>query len=352
MPKKLKLKLEDRLEYKYFYDAYLRAKKNKKVKRELLLFDIDLETNLTNLIYKIKNETYHLGRYRKFTIYEPKKREILSLPYCDRIVHQWYIGEFIKPYMLKRFIKDTYACLEDRGMHKASYVVQGYMRKMKKKYKNYYVVKCDISKYFYSVDLNILFNIMKKFIADKKLLQFTEKIIYENAVSSVGIPIGNYTSQYFANIYLNELDQYIKHDLHIKYYVRYMDDFILLVPNKVIAKEVFLKIESFLTEHLKLKLNPKSRYFPSSQGVDFCGYRIFETHRLIRKRSIKKIKKKIRYWNDLAKSNSLNIHKSLLSWNSFLNHSSHANCYTLQNKLFNMIEFIDEDYIDKFIAYK
>ena len=100
MPKKLKTKLQDKLKFEYFYNAYLRARKHKKIKREILEFDIDLETNLINLMEKIKNNTYHVGQYRKFIIYEPKRREILSLPYVDRIVHQWYIGEFIKPYIM------------------------------------------------------------------------------------------------------------------------------------------------------------------------------------------------------------------------------------------------------------
>ncbi len=351
MPKKLKIKLRDKLEYKYFYEAYLRAKKHKKVKRELLIFDVDLETNLYTLIEKIKNKTYHLGTYRKFIIYEPKRREILSLPFDDRIVHQWYIGEFIKPYIMKRFIKDSYACLEGRGMHLASLNIQKYMRKMKREYGKYYVIKCDIRKYFYSIDLDILFGLMKKFIVDSELLEFTRKMIYENATSKVGIPIGNYTSQFFANIYLNELDWYIKRDLHIKYYVRYMDDFVLLVENKEKAKEIFEKIGIFLNDKLKLTLNPKSRYFPNSMGIDFCGYRVFETHRLIRKRSVKKIKRRIINWNNECHLANFDAHAVLLSWNSFLNHSSHASCYTLQNKLFNSMHFVLEHPEEKFRPY-
>ncbi len=345
MPKSIKLKLRDRLELKYFYDAYLRARRHKKIKREILIFDMDAETNLINLIESIKNNTYHLGEYRKFIVYEPKKREILSLPYIDRIVHQWYIGEFIKPYIVKRFIKDTYACLNNRGTHRASRVVQKYMRKMKIKYGNYYVIKCDISKFFYSVDLDILFSIMKRIIKDKELIDFTYKMIYENSSSKVGIPIGNYTSQYFANIYLNELDKYIKHDLKIKYYVRYMDDFILLVENKEKAKEVFTKIGDFLDKRLKLKLNPKSRYYPSKLGIDFCGFKIFEEYRLIRKRSVKKIKKNINKWNKLVLDGTLDRHKRLIQWNAFLNHSSHGNSFHLQNKLYESI--IDNRGLDK-----
>ncbi len=348
MPKKLKTKLQDKLKFEYFYNAYLRARKHKKIKREILEFDIDLETNLINLMEKIKNNTYYVGQYRKFIIYEPKRREILSLPYVDRIVHQWYIGEFIKPYIMKRFIKDTYACLDKRGIHKASNVVQKYMRIMKKKYNNYYIIKCDISKYFYSINLDILFELMSSFIEDKELLEFTRKMIYERATSNIGIPIGNYTSQYFANIYLNELDKFVKHKLHIKYYARYMDDFILLVENKMKAKEVFEKIKVFLDERLNLKLNPKSRYYFSSMGLDFCGYRIFETYKLIRKRSVRKIRKKISKWNYRYENNSLNYHKVLVCWNSFLNHASHANCFNLCNRLYEKMMFTKEINLNRY----
>ena len=157
----------------------------------------------------------------------------------------------------------------------------------------------------------------------------------------------NYTSQYFANIYLNELDKFVKHKLHIKYYARYMDDFILLVENKIKAKEVFEKIKIFLDERLNLKLNPKSKYYPSSMGLDFCGYRIFETYKLIRKRSVRKIRKKISKWN-YRYENSLNYHKVLVCWNSFLNHASHANYFNLCNRLYEKMMFTKEINLDRY----
>ena len=151
----------------------------------------------------------------------------------------------------------------------------------------------------------------------------------------IGIPIGNYTSQYFANIYLNELDHFVKETLRIKYYVRYMDDFVILTKDREEAKEIFLKISNFLNEFLSLELNKKSKYYPSALGVDFCGYKIFETHVLLRKRSKKDIRKKIKRWNKMK-----HLNKSVqLSWNSWLAHSSHANSYRLQQKYRSYINF-------------
>ena len=170
----------------------------------------------------IENDTFRFGKYRTFVILEPKKRIIKALPYRDRVVHQWYVEEFIKPFMLPRFIYHTYACLPGKGGHKAVDDLQIMMRKMKRKYGHYYVLKCDIKDYFHSINRDILFQIMKDKISDKKLLKFTHKIIFDESDDG-GIPIGNYTSQFFANIYLNELDHYVKEVLKIKYYVRYMD---------------------------------------------------------------------------------------------------------------------------------
>ena len=275
-----------------------------------------------NIVNSIKNNKYKIGEYHEFIVYEPKERIIKSLPFKDRIVHQWYVEEFIIPYIVPKFIKDTYACIRNRGTHKALYTTQRYMKIMKRKYQNYYILKCDIRKYFYSIDKHILYKIICKYFKDKALLDFTQKLIFDSE-EIIGIPIGNYTSQYFANIYLNELDHFVKETLRIKYYVRYMDDFVILTKDREEAKEIFLKISNFLNEFLSLELNKKSKYYPSALGVDFCGYKIFETHVLLRKRSKKDIRKKIKRWNKMK-----HLNKSVqLSWNSWLAHSSHANSY-------------------------
>jgi hypothetical protein len=299
-------------------NAHYRAVKNKRNKLEILKYEEDLETNVANLLNQLKNDEYKLGKYREFTIYEPKERIIKSLPYKDRIVQQWYVYEFIKPYIIPRFIKDTYACLDNRGTHKCVLQTQKYMKQMNKKYKTYYIIKGDIKKYFYSIDKDILFKIMHKYIKDKKLLELTKIFIYDND-SKKSIPIGNYTSQYFANIYLNELDQYIKNELNIRYYLRYMDDFCILISNKNKAKLIYTKIETFLNINLKLQMNNKSRYYPSKFGINFCGYVIHENYILLRKRCIKNLKKKSKEENF-----DINIYKG---------HLLYANCFNFINTI-------------------
>ncbi len=205
---------------------------------------------------------------------------------------------------------------------------------------DYWVLKCDVKKYFYSIDRTILFQIMKRYITDKKLLEFTKHLICDNRNDLIGIPIGNYTSQFFANIYLNELDQYIKNVLKVKYYVRYMDDFVLLLKDKATCKTLKQQIETFLAEKLHLELNHKSRYYPSAQGVNFCGYRIWPTHRLLRTRSKRKIKTKVKKWNKIWRENKLDFSIAMPSLQSWLGHASHANSYFITQKVLNQAEFV------------
>jgi len=222
MSKTIENAWEEHFTFEKFIEAHNRAKEGKKTKKEIILFEMNLESNITNLMRQIKKGTYEFGKYRTFTIYEPKERIIKSLPYQDRVIHQWYVEEFIKPYMMPRFITHTYACLPERGGHKAIDDLQKMMRIMKRNCGKYYILKCDIKGYFYNINRKILYEIMKKKISDSKLLKFTKKIIFDSK-DEKGIPIGNYTSQFFANIYLNELDHYVKEVLRVRFYVRYMD---------------------------------------------------------------------------------------------------------------------------------
>ena len=341
MPKTIRNEFDSKLTFDKLLEAHIRASKNKNNRLEVLKFNVDLESNIIDILNKLKNGTYKTGKYYSFIIREPKERLIKALPYRDRIVQQWYISEFIKPYIVPRFIKDTYACLENRGTHASINTTQKYMNKMYNKNKNYYILKCDIKKYFYSIDKDILYNIMKKYISDLKLLKLTYNFIYDDN-NIIGIPIGNYTSQFFANIYLNELDKYIKEELKVKYYVRYMDDFICLLESKEECKIVKEKISIYLKEKLHLELNTKSRYYPNRMGINFCGYRIYNSYRLLRNRSKNKIKKNIKIWNRLYRLDKLDIKKVELSFNSFKAHLIHSNCYRFINKMYNSMEFKDK----------
>lgn len=338
MPKTIKNIFYQKLTFEKMYEAYDRAKKNKTDRKEVMAFEYNLEFNLIKLINEIKNDTYYLGEYRCFKVYEPKERVIKALPFRDRVVHQWYVHEFLIPNIVPKFIYDSYACIKFKGTHRAMRRLKSFMYEARRKYGEFFVIKMDISKFFYNIDSKILFQIMTKYFKDKALLKLTSTLIFD-AYEQVGIPIGNYTSQYFANIYLNELDYFIKHDLKLKYYLRFMDDFVIIVESKEIAKDVFQKIESFVNNNLKLKLNHKSRIYPSHMGIDFCGYRMFYTHTLVRNRSKNRMKKNIKRWNKSYQNGKLDIKKAEMSLNSWEAHIKHADSYNLHNKYISKIDF-------------
>lgn len=291
---KLDAKLEDKLTIEAIYRAHCRARKGKTTRSSVVDVDLRPMIYVTHILNVLRDGIYIPSRFREFTVTDPKKRLVLALPYVDRIVHQWLIEEFIKPYYLPRFIKDSYACIPGRGSHAAVKCIQGYMRDMRQRQGKYYIVKMDISKYFYNIDRDVLFKILKRVITNQQLLDLLHTIIFSDE-ARVGIPIGNYTSQYFANIYLNELDQYCKHNLGVKYYVRYMDDFILLAPNKRKARRWYRAIQRYAEGYLHLKLNPKSCFYPSSHGLDFVGYKIMNNCLRLRQRSKRKLNNII--WN-------------------------------------------------------
>lgn len=324
---KLDAKLEDKLTIEAIYRAHCRARKGKTMRSSVVDVDLRPMIYVTHILNVLRDGIYIPSRFREFTVTDPKKRLVLALPYVDRIVHQWLIEEFIKPYYLPRFIKDSYACIPGRGSHAAVKCIQGYMRDMRQRQGKYYIVKMDISKYFYNIDRDVLFKILKRVITSPQLLDLLHTIIFSDE-ARVGIPIGNYTSQYFANIYLNELDQYCKHNLGVKYYVRYMDDFILLAPNKRKARRWYLAIQRYAEGYLHLKLNPKSCFYPSSHGLDFVGYKIMNNCLRLRQRSKRKLNNIIwNYQHDYT--TEADFVTSVAAW---LGHAGHANAKTYIRK--------------------
>lgn len=281
-------RLADHMTLMAWQNAHRRAAMSKGLRPEVLKFNMNETSNLLRIMDIVGSGRYRPSRYREFYVYEPKKRLILALPYLDRIVHQWFVGEFIKPFYLPRFISDSYACIPGRGTHAAVDKTQYYMQIMQERYGHYYVLKMDISKFFYTIDKAILWRIISARIVDPPLAELAKVMVFDDNGHS-GIPIGNYISQYFANIYLNELDWYCKRAMNIEFYVRYMDDFVMLAPSRLIARQWYDRIEQFVNKQLNLRLNPKSRYYPAKQGLDFVGYRIFSDRLKLRRRAIKKL---------------------------------------------------------------
>ena len=333
MPKTVRNKFYENLTYEKLLEAHIKSRKGKGYRKEIILFNLKQEEYIMYLLEKLKNKTYKHGGYTTFYISEPKVRKIEKSRYIDRIVHRWVVDNFLEPYFVPQFIYSSFACLKNKGMHKSAKYVQEKMQHCKRIWGEYYILKMDIAKYFDNINKNILLDIIKRKIKDENILWLIKEILFSQKREK-GLEIGNYTSQMFANIYLNEVDQYVKHKLKIKYYCRYLDDSVLMVKTKKEAKEALKKIQIFLKEKLELELNKKTQILKNKQGVNFCGYKINEYRMKIRdkgKRKLKKKIKKLKYEIKIGKITSKEAHKYLAG---HLGYIKIADVKNLTDKLF------------------
>ena len=334
MPKTIRNKYYENLTYEKLMKAHIDSRKGKGSRKEIILFNLKQEEYIKYLLEKLHTKEYKHGGYTIFYVTETKVRKIEKSKYIDRIVHRWLVDNILKPYYVPRFIETSYACIEKRGMHKACLDMQKMMKHCKKIWNNYYILKMDIAKYFDNIDKSILLEILKKRIKDENILWLIQEILYANKRVK-GLEIGNYTSQMFANIYLNEVDWYVKQELHIKYYSRYMDDSVILVKTKQEAINVLEKIKKYLKENLELELNRKTQIFKSLQGVNYCGYKINEYRLKIRDKGKKKLKKKIKYLRYEIKNGKMTSKDAKRYLAGHLGYLKIANTYNLEKKLFN-----------------
>lgn len=349
-------------DFENLYQAWEKARKGKRFRDEVLTFTNNLEANLIDIQNHLIYGTYEVGKYRQFYVYEPKKRLIMALPFRDRVV-QWAIYKQLFPIFDKQFIFDSYACRKGKGTHAAADRLQYWLRQTERKPERYYYLKLDISKYFYRVDHAVLLNILKRKIRDEQLIDLLSTIINcddtkfglpagvdpdmcaENErLSDVGMPIGNLTSQMFANLYLNELDQYAKHELRLHYYIRYMDDIIILHPDKKHLAIIKDEIEAFLNDELHLQLNNKTAIRPCSMGIDFVGFRIWSTHRKLKKKTAKKIKSRVQYLikaKARGETTQESFERSIASYKGILKHCNSYGFRQSLNKLFQKEEGVN-----------
>lgn len=222
MPKTIRNLYFKYLTYDKLLEAHSKSRKGKGYRKEIILFNLKQEEYIMWLLEKLQNKTYKHGGYSTFYVTEPKLRKIEKSKYIDRIVHRWLVDNFLGPAFISQFISTSYACLKGKGMHKACLDLQKEMKHCQRIWNDYYILKMDIAKYFDNINKTILLKILKRKIKDKDVLWLIKEILYAQKREK-GLEIGNYTSQMFANIYLNEIDQYIKHTLKVKYYFRYMD---------------------------------------------------------------------------------------------------------------------------------
>ena len=266
--------------------AYWKAKKGKQYKREVIEFEDTLETNLLILRKQLNEGNLTIGNYNYFKIYDPKERLICAASFRERVLHQ-AIMNICDEYFEKYQIYDSYATRKGKGTHSAIERAKTNCRK------NKWYLKLDIHKYFDSIDHAILKKLLRRRFKDGYLLQLFDLIIDSfSTEEGKGLPIGNLTSQYFANFYLAYLDHYLKEELCIRYYVRYMDDMVIWDNDIKALKEYFKIIKNFLNDRLDLELNKPALNY-TSLGLPFLGYRIFDNKMKLNKRSKKRFIRKI-----------------------------------------------------------
>ena len=266
--------------------AYLSARKGKAWQRTIQRFDENLEENLDAVRVSLANKTFHTAPYRSKKVFEPKERDIFILPFApDRIV-QHALMRVIEPIWESLFIEDSYACRKKKGIHAGSLRTMQFVRR------NRFCLKCDISKFYPSVRHDVLSAIVRRKIKCPETIWLIDDII-NSFPGETNVPIGNYTSQWFGNLYLNELDMFVKHELRCRNYLRYCDDFCLFSNDKGHLNECAARMEDFLQARLGLRYS-KRRLFPVALGVDFLGYRHFQRYILLRKSTAKRVKKRLR----------------------------------------------------------
>ncbi len=330
-----------------------------------LKFEYDLERNLFQLQKELKTGKYKPGRSICFVVKEPVPREIFAASFKDRVVHHLLTREILK--MGERiFIFDSFACRKNKGTHLAVKRLKGFIRKISENYnKNAFYAQLDISGFFMSINHHILYAFLRKMVLKqdkpglwkKEVLRLAKIVIFHKPTKNYlnkgnltlfelipprkslfysgensGLPIGNYSSQFFANLYLNEIDQFIKRNLKCKHYVRYVDDLILLDRDKEKLKLWRDKINQFLKENLKLKLSLRKQRIQSLKtGIDFLGYFIKPDYVLVRRKVVNRLKNRL---NRVNNENNLDLEKVLAVINSYYSHFKHAFSFNLRKNIY------------------
>ena len=290
---------DDLITLENLFLSWREFKKGKIKRKDVLEFEFNLEDNLFQLYQELRIKTYRHSNYSSFYVQDPKLRHIHKAEVRDRIVHH-LISKYLNRIYDKTFIFDSYSCRLNKGTHKAVNRLKQFSLKQSKNNKlNFYYLKCDIKRFFDSIDHNILTEILKRKIKDRDILGIIAEIISSfQTEKDKGIPLGNLTSQYFANMYLNEFDQFVKHRLKAKYYLRYTDDFLILSRNKEYLENLIAPIQNFLKNRLNLLLHPdKIMIRKYNQGIDFLGYVTLPYYRVLRTKTKQRMLKKVNQKN-------------------------------------------------------
>ncbi len=338
----------DLCSYDNLHRAFKKARKRKTLKPYVIEFEKDLKNNLLNLRLELLFHSYYPMPLKTFILRDPKTRKISRSEFRDRVVHH-ALCNVIEPILAKKFIHDSFANQIGKGTLAAIKRFEKFKRKISRNYSllkdgrnvKGFILKADIKQFFDTVNHSILLNIIKRNIKDKRIIWLIKIILsnYKVFIKGVGMPLGNLTSQFFANVYLNELDYFVKHKLRVRFYIRYVDDFVIMHRSREKLMDYKNKIDEFLVNKLALVLHPeKSKIFPLYKGTTFLGLKLFAYHLVIRKKNIRKFMKKLnkmdkKYNQDLISYDK--IYDCLEGWFAY---SKHADMYKFRNNLMAQLE--------------
>lgn len=334
-------------------EAFWAARRNKALTQQRADFEFHLEDNLLWLQDELLAGTYQPGPYRTFYVWEGVRRKISAAPFRDRVVHH-ALHRVIEPLFDREFIFDSYACRQGKGTHRGADRCSRFLRCRP------YVLKADISRFFPSVDHEILNGLLAHRIRDERTLDLIARILasgvgileseYEMQwfpgdtllarFRPRGLPIGNLTSQFFANVYLHPLDMFVKHTLRERHYIRYVDDFLLFGDDSVTLRQQERRIGRFL-ETVRLTLHPrKCRVFPVRTGVDFVGYVHFRTHRRVRRACVSRFRQRLGCLQERYAQGEVGPARVRATTHSWLGHAGHANAVGLSRAILREVRFV------------
>ncbi len=307
----------------------------KRTKPDVEEFSVRLMDNIVTLAEELADRTYLHGGYKSFFIHDPKRRHIHKASVCDRLLHHAVYRQ-LYPYFDRRFVYDSYSCRLGKGVYKALDRFTLFSRKVSKNNTaSCWVLKCDIRKFFDSIDHHVLMAILNEHITDVRVQWLLHNIIdsyHGNRGKEKGLPLGNLTSQLFGNVYMNIFDQWVKHHLKQKYYIRYADDFVFFSQDREFLQGLIPQIYAFLDDSLRLELHPKKIVLnPISSGMDYLGWVHFQHHSVPRKKTKERMFRKLQ-------ENPVND-----TFQSYLGLLSHGDTYKLEQEVRNLYWLLREE---------
>jgi retron-type reverse transcriptase len=328
------------------YQAHRKARLCKRHKTDVIIFEMDLAANLWDLKKRLEDKTYRVGNYKRFMIYDPKEREIQALCYGDRVVQHSLCDNVLTPFFENRLIYDNCACRTGKGVHFGIRRLEKFLREHYRAHGTEgWILKADIRKYFPSVNHEVLLERLRKTITSPDILALLEMIIHSyNADVGKGLPMGNQTSQIFALYYLDPVDRLIKEKLKIKRYSRYMDDMVLLHPDKAYLRKCLRQMRELCENVLKVELNEKTQIFPLRHGVDYLGWHFYLTKtgkvvKKLRTQSKKRLKRRMKGLRKGYAEGRLTLEDVQRSVASAHGHLIHGHTWRLREKVYREIAF-------------